>query len=1611
MNITIYTEAGATTGSPRLSWRGTGGISGAACAQKSSSKGKEAPRPNSAGREHSDQAYEAAGSKGPHGPRPVAEPSTGTRPSKSALDGVASGAVGWRQVQKRKQRKDHLDRRCLIVWGLPGKADAGRFSVRLGGKVTCWWRGRGSKKHMVVEFATNMALQAREEQVRTACAQMGVKVAKKTRNWRTREAHRRLSCEGLPANRFTLIDGVRTRVARRPGKKITLERAAAAEKRRRQQNDRYLMPPPAPRPRPNNLVPPMERPGDAEVSKGHAKRAAKAALEKELVRVDTIRVGSLNIRGGMVNDIGEYEEYALKKGYDVLAIQECRLDPSTKLTAKGYKVMRQEAEIEDADHGVLFLVANHLAVGVTREKSKLPNQLWIRLTGMGTKKDMFLCSAYMPQENATVKVRTSTFQTLLDSAKAYAAVGEVVVTGDLNAKVMGAVNAQELRLLGEHCEPGKRKGNGSLLMRVMMEANLVSLAGQVRPPSSVPLAAEAGYWWTRKDPKSKRLHTIDYILVSRSLTGEGTDFWVDYTDLNSDHQLIGAEIGCPRKVVRRRGRKTPRRRFKMGAMIQKSSSVADVRLAEEARASYQACLGDSFAGFKPGAQQADKCDCAGDCVCVGVGDFVRRTMRAAERSAGSVEVGRKFSRSWFDDEVKQAIADRRAAHAVFMQSGSEVAWTEYDRRRRLCVRMTKRKKREDWQKFEEQMEDAFQSNDHRKLWELVNRLAPSGKKATVEPILRKDGTLAKTEEQILDAWGDHQEKLGTPKAHDLEDSKFGDRVLAHIREAEKRSKAMPDADVDRRFTISEVIAAVKKLAYHKAGTADGTVNTMFKCGGEEMAKHLLRLFNWLRERESIPAEWQRSVVVNLFKEGDRADPGNYRGIALISCLGKLYLSMWATRIAKHAEHRLGERQGGFRSGRSTVDQALILHEVLLRRKRAGKDSFLCFVDFRKAFDTVWHAGLWKRMWDSGIRGKAWRVVRNLYSSINACVSLGDCTSRNVSMRQGVRQGCPLSPILFNLFVEKLAERLRLSGFGAKVKGIDLESLLYADDVVLIGDSPTDLQGMIDVVDKFCRQWRMEINLKKSEVMTVREPSRCVCALRDRPERKGEVRTRNGDRKAGDCVLCSPWVCRGQHLKVVRKYKYLGIWFTSDLKWDEHINVKLEMARGRTQRLAKVFSNRRLSSRAKTLVWLSSVRPLLEYGCEVWRASEVQITAMERVQLDAGRIIFRLNSKTSNIAVRGLMEVPELRTRHDMSRLKYMAKLMAMDRGRLARTVVLLAPDPTEPGLGRVKHWWTVTNEFVAKDKVLKDALQRLKQSSERNQKVVPSGIDPTLTDFDYFPIESWRRKVKQWGLSSPLSSFQKSRKPTVKLMLRAIEKDARRMPRFPLTRRPSWGPDSIRLRLLVGTSALNATLSKYADRKPTCPFDSCDGGAEDPIHFLLHCKALDDLRTKFRDRLSDRCTCDRRLGSGGVLGCAEFFEGLDNAGQALFMLGGPVDGRIPEVDIDACAREYVREAWRVRSSTLNKLAEDPLVEDITGARKYGQRGIASFFTPSDVGSRARPTPNGDKVETVTHWPKHAHGTPHDTQRIAQSTAGETYGTQRRASGSGLNDSIYVMRSD
>ena len=116
--------------------------------------------------------------------------------------------------------------------------------------------------------------------------------------------------------------------------------------------------------------------------------------------------------------------------------------------------------------------------------------------------------------------------------------------------------------------------------------------------------------------------------------------------------------------------------------------------------------------------------------------------------------------------------------------------------------------------------------DQKKLWQLMSRFVTSGKRATMEPMRRKDGTMARTEEEIMETWGDHQESLGAPKVHAPEDVLFAARTRTQVDNLATLSKRVGSTWMDRAFTTDEVKEGVEALSYHKASTGDGTTNPM-----------------------------------------------------------------------------------------------------------------------------------------------------------------------------------------------------------------------------------------------------------------------------------------------------------------------------------------------------------------------------------------------------------------------------------------------------------------------------------------------------------------------------------------------------------------------------------------------------------------------------------------------------------------------------------------------------------------------------------------------------------------------------------------------------------------
>jgi len=148
------------------------------------------------------------------------------------------------------------------------------------------------------------------------------------------------------------------------------------------------------------------------------------------------------------------------------------------------------------------------------------------------------------------------------------------------------------------------------------------------------------------------------------------------------------------------------------------------------------------------------------------------------------------------------------------------------------------------------------------------------------------------------------------------------------------------------------------------------------------------------------------------------------------------------------------------------------------RKTRGLETHIAFLDIRKAYDTVCHEGLWKRLLDIGVEGRMARVIRNIYEVVESSVILGKELTEWFEVELGVRQGCTLSPLLFLIFVEGLSEKLRKSNIGIRARNIKFNHLLFADDLAICAGSREELQQLLDLVYVYSVKWRFKFNILK-----------------------------------------------------------------------------------------------------------------------------------------------------------------------------------------------------------------------------------------------------------------------------------------------------------------------------------------------------------------------------------------------------------------------------------------------------------------------------------------------------------------------------------------------------
>jgi hypothetical protein len=300
------------------------------------------------------------------------------------------------------------------------------------------------------------------------------------------------------------------------------------------------------------------------------------------------------------------------------------------------------------------------------------------------------------------------------------------------------------------------------------------------------------------------------------------------------------------------------------------------------------------------------------------------------------------------------------------------------------------------------------------------------------------------------------------------------------------------------------------------------------------------------------------VIFPILKEGDVLDPGNYRGITLLSVVGKLFGRVLNARLMRVGEQMgvFGQEQGGFRVDRRCPERLFVLHSMLSQRLVEKKKTLCAFVDLRKAYDRVWRDGLWKQMWEKGVRGKAWRVVREMYRGVKSAVLVEGEASDYFEVEIGVRQGDVLSPWLFNIFVEGLVDKLRGKELGIRIEGRLVGIMLFADDIVLLADDEGMMQRMLDELSEWCKQYRMEVNETKSAVL-------CF---------GGKVE------EGTEFKICDKVV------EVRKKYKYLGVWVNDDLDWKDQVRAVRVKGEKAVRLLNGLWVGQNVGLRVKKNVW-------------------------------------------------------------------------------------------------------------------------------------------------------------------------------------------------------------------------------------------------------------------------------------------------------------------------------------------------------------------------------------------------------------------------------------------
>ena len=294
-----------------------------------------------------------------------------------------------------------------------------------------------------------------------------------------------------------------------------------------------------------------------------------------------------------------------------------------------------------------------------------------------------------------------------------------------------------------------------------------------------------------------------------------------------------------------------------------------------------------------------------------------------------------------------------------------------------------------------------------------------------------------------------------------------------------------DPAVDGIITEKEVEDALKKMKCKKSPGPDGILTEYLKIFGAIAGNILLKLIRTMFAHHIYPSIWRLNFLKPIHKKGDKEDPHNFRGLAIASALAKLHGIILLQRLKNyiHDKRYISPNQIGFMDGAQTSDHIFLLQTIVEKVVKKNRRKLFCvFVDFKKAYDTVDRKILLRKLQNIGINGIFYKNIESMYMDTEYSIKLKNGFLDPIKSNLGLRQGCPLSPILFNIYIDDVKNIFDERCDPIDVHGKQINHFLYADDLIILSLSKQGLQNCLNRLQEYSRANRLTINIAKTKSM-------------------------------------------------------------------------------------------------------------------------------------------------------------------------------------------------------------------------------------------------------------------------------------------------------------------------------------------------------------------------------------------------------------------------------------------------------------------------------------------------------------------------------------------------